>query len=307
MAQFQRHSSQMKVVKPFCKVCFDAGKSETEYTSHFVKSEPGIRGKVVCPTLLNQACTYCYETGHTVKFCKVLAQNNKKYYKEEKKQKYYESKGVISNQHKKSKAKKVQNTFSALDSDCEPEEPIKGNLELEQFPVLCEPSTPPYPPPGEEGSTTPPYPPPDFKEKTLSYASMAAKSPKLLSLCVPEDRGSREPSVPSGGYAPRSADYHDDDLSGGDNTTKHKTCRRSDLKRILKWGEDDSDQEDNYPKYKTEWANVGAGYSFRKWGEEEIDDEEDDEEDSYPKCRLHVPGISQARKWSEWESSDDEE
>jgi len=55
MAQFQRHPTQKKVAKPFCKVCFDAGKSEVEYTSHFVKSEPGIKGKVVCPTLLNQA------------------------------------------------------------------------------------------------------------------------------------------------------------------------------------------------------------------------------------------------------------
>ena len=65
------------IVNPFCKVCFDAGKSEAEYTNHFVKSEPGVKGKVVCPTLLNQACTYCRETGHTVSHCVKLKQNNK--------------------------------------------------------------------------------------------------------------------------------------------------------------------------------------------------------------------------------------
>ena len=50
---------------PYCKVCHDAGCSETEYTSHFVKS----RGQVVCPTLLNQACRICKVTGHTSSYC----------------------------------------------------------------------------------------------------------------------------------------------------------------------------------------------------------------------------------------------
>lgn len=55
--------------KPFCKVCCDAGKSEKEYTSHFVKDRDG---KTTCPTLLNQECRYCFQAGHTVKFCEVL-------------------------------------------------------------------------------------------------------------------------------------------------------------------------------------------------------------------------------------------
>lgn len=54
---------------PFCKVCRDAGKSEKEYTSHFVKDQPGPDGKVVCPTLLNQACRICHKTGHTSSYC----------------------------------------------------------------------------------------------------------------------------------------------------------------------------------------------------------------------------------------------
>ena len=55
--------------KPFCKVCFDAGKTETEYTSHYLKSAPGPDGKLVCPTLLNQACLTCGQKGHTSSFC----------------------------------------------------------------------------------------------------------------------------------------------------------------------------------------------------------------------------------------------
>jgi hypothetical protein len=59
-------------VKKFCKVCHDAGKSEKEYTSHFVRSAPGPNGKVVCPTLLSMECRYCFKRGHTVKFCTLL-------------------------------------------------------------------------------------------------------------------------------------------------------------------------------------------------------------------------------------------
>lgn len=54
---------------PFCKVCRDAGRPEKEYTSHYVKDQPGPNGKVVCPTLLNQACRICNKTGHTSTYC----------------------------------------------------------------------------------------------------------------------------------------------------------------------------------------------------------------------------------------------
>jgi hypothetical protein len=64
---------QMSKQTPFCKVCFDAGKSEKEYSSHYVRSAPGPEGKVVCPTLLCQSCGYCGDCGHTPKFCPVLA------------------------------------------------------------------------------------------------------------------------------------------------------------------------------------------------------------------------------------------
>ena len=58
--------------KTFCKVCFDANKSEEEYTSHFLKDRPGPDGKVVCPTLLSTECRYCHEHGHFKSHCPVL-------------------------------------------------------------------------------------------------------------------------------------------------------------------------------------------------------------------------------------------
>lgn len=49
-----------------CKVCMDAGKSKSVYSSHWVKDN---NGKVVCPTLLSVKCSRCSHMGHTVKFC----------------------------------------------------------------------------------------------------------------------------------------------------------------------------------------------------------------------------------------------
>ena len=79
---FNKNNSNSK----FCKVCYDAGKEKSIYTSHFVKSSP-INGEVVCPTLKMLECRYCGEKGHTVKFCKVLIEkNNLKNTKKEKKE-----------------------------------------------------------------------------------------------------------------------------------------------------------------------------------------------------------------------------
>jgi hypothetical protein len=59
---------------PFCKVCKDAGKTESEYTSHWPRESVRHDSAVVCPTLLSQECRYCHECGHTKKWCPVLAE-----------------------------------------------------------------------------------------------------------------------------------------------------------------------------------------------------------------------------------------
>lgn len=130
----------VKVVKPFCKVCHDAGKPESVYTSHFVRSDTGPNSKVTCPTLLAQECRYCCKTGHTVKFCPVLEDQKKTDTKTAKK-------GEEVNKPVIKKHKKKQNAFEVLDFDSESEkeevkitpinikeEPLKPKKE--EFPAL---------------------------------------------------------------------------------------------------------------------------------------------------------------------------
>ena len=75
--------------KPFCKVCYDTGKPESVYTSHWVRTLPSLNsngvknsnggngGKITCPTLLATECRYCLKIGHTVKFCPIIEQRDK--------------------------------------------------------------------------------------------------------------------------------------------------------------------------------------------------------------------------------------
>jgi len=108
--------------KPFCKVCQDAGKSESDYTSHFVKSDKGV---VICPTLLAITCRYCNKQGHTIKFCPTLEQNKK----EEKKHAFKnqkEEKEKVSSNSKKSN-KKTNNLFASLCDDTSSDEEFIKN------------------------------------------------------------------------------------------------------------------------------------------------------------------------------------
>lgn len=116
--------------KSFCKVCFDAGKSESFYTNHFVKSEPGPKGKVVCPTLLSMKCSYCKDTGHTVKYC-AKASNKNKIEKTE-------SATTANTTQKNMKTKKnVSNRFTTLDSDDDDHDELEDGEVKDDFPPLC--------------------------------------------------------------------------------------------------------------------------------------------------------------------------
>jgi len=68
------HAKTVQVQSKFCRVCMNAGKTETEYRSHFTKNEKGI---VLCPTILNATCSYCKEIGHFKGECPILKTKDK--------------------------------------------------------------------------------------------------------------------------------------------------------------------------------------------------------------------------------------
>ena len=120
-------------IKPFCKVCHDAGKTEKEYTSHFVRASPEPNAPVVCPTLLAQPCRFCQQGGHTPAYCPELAKRKKA---EEKaiKMKAYQDKKQQEEQQQQSKpatkSTKMANAFAVFDSDSEEEKPKKKQEEV---------------------------------------------------------------------------------------------------------------------------------------------------------------------------------
>jgi hypothetical protein len=136
---FRNNNKQVSNKKPFCKVCQDAGKPESEYSSHYVRSMPDKSGKttVTCPTLLATECRFCYKLGHTTKFCPVIEANKKS---EEKASKQQAAKAI--EQPKKQEQKAKSNAFAAFD-DSSDEEKVATKVSIkvskqviEEFPSL---------------------------------------------------------------------------------------------------------------------------------------------------------------------------
>ena len=138
MSAFQkkdsRNAANKAVNAPFCKVCHDAGKPESEYTSHFVKDIPGATGVVVCPTLLAQQCGYCHTAGHTVSYCKLLKQHQKAKEHYDRKPEFLETKAKTAVQE----PKKNKSAFAALAEDSDDEIDAKVVKLACPFPALCE-------------------------------------------------------------------------------------------------------------------------------------------------------------------------
>ena len=121
------NNNNKKTSTPYCKVCHDAGKSEREYTSHFVRSTPGPSGTITCPTLLATRCRYCDQAGHTVSFCRLSEQSKRT---EEKIKRESAFRDAAETQLKPVKKVVANNAFAALDSDDD---------DAEEFPALAAP------------------------------------------------------------------------------------------------------------------------------------------------------------------------
>lgn len=115
-----KNSNTVKPMPMFCKVCLDAGKSESEYTSHFIRETRDPNSKVVCPTLLGLECRFCFKPGHTVKYCTVLKKKEKETNRSQKSSEYNSKISLT----KTKVSKTPSNAFACLDndSDCYSEE-----------------------------------------------------------------------------------------------------------------------------------------------------------------------------------------
>lgn len=118
-------------IQKYCKVCQDAGKSESEYRSHFTRETRDPNSRVVCPTLLALECRYCFKKGHTVKYCAVL--------KEKDRVPAPARTQAPKKADEKPKGKSTNhNVFAVLDSDSEEEEVVTPKVAevKEEFPAL---------------------------------------------------------------------------------------------------------------------------------------------------------------------------
>lgn len=112
--------------KKFCSVCQKKGLPESVYTSHFTKTQPGDKGIVVCPTILNAKCNYCGENGHwaNINYCAAMKYDEKMKAKSKVAQSTTRVLPVATQKHNTSS----KNFYDALDSDDEDKEPAATNL-----------------------------------------------------------------------------------------------------------------------------------------------------------------------------------
>lgn len=125
-----RNYNNKSSIKAHCKVCQDAGKTEAEYSSHFTRETRDPNSRVICPTLLDLKCRYCFNTGHTVKYCKEL----------KKKERTTEHQNRPSEAPKKATGKNnnPNNIFLVLDSEDESEDDNKPVMKKTRMPELQE-------------------------------------------------------------------------------------------------------------------------------------------------------------------------
>ena len=124
------------VKKPYCKVCHDAGKDESIYTSHYVRSDPGPNGKIICPTLLAVKCSYCFKEGHTSSHCQILIKNKKQLAKDVAKKNYLNNEKEKSN-YSTSKSSNKKNSFECLLEEVEnKKKSLVKKIVKEEFPAL---------------------------------------------------------------------------------------------------------------------------------------------------------------------------
>jgi hypothetical protein len=124
------------VRKPFCAHCHNTGEPENVYSSHYPRSLPDRTGKttITCPKLRATECAYCYEFGHTRKFCPVLKANQRAREIEERKIAAQQQQQQAST--KKQSQQKNLGAYAALVEDDSDEEHEVVETVKEEWPAL---------------------------------------------------------------------------------------------------------------------------------------------------------------------------
>jgi hypothetical protein len=162
----KKSSSTPKKESKYCAHCFNIGKPESEYRSHYIRANPDPKSAVVCPELLSTKCRYCSALGHTVSLCPAIALENKKKIAEEKAKTIAanNAKQMVSREKEIEKNReKVRGKFAALMDDSSDDETPAVSMKvskIEEFPSLCATKT------TKTGVCAP----------SISYANMAAKT-----------------------------------------------------------------------------------------------------------------------------------
>jgi len=146
---YKRSNTNSKKVapapQPYCAHCFNIGKDESVFRSHFIRVSPDPSSKIVCPELLATECPYCFKTGHTKSRCPIILVREKAAKKEEYRQKFIADAEEKAKKETKMSKVKTASIFAALmeDSDSEEEKPvmkvsknIKIAQKIEECPAL---------------------------------------------------------------------------------------------------------------------------------------------------------------------------
>jgi hypothetical protein len=229
--------SNSSAKKPYCKVCHDAGKPESEYTNHWVKSLPDRTGKttVTCPTLLSNECRYCYKAGHTAKFCPVIEKNKKD---QEKADRLAVRQVEEAKKAKIEKSKQVKRGFAALQEDSSESEvenikvSVLPTIVVEEFPALGAVSRP----------KMAVHLPSVKQEAKTGWADIAAK-PKVVpvkkdNFLIQLEERSMIKNLPQSALKPKVEPKQSINQTGRDYTKPIYTTNWAD------WTDSDSDEEE---------------------------------------------------------------
>lgn len=208
------------VRKPFCAHCHNTGEPENVYSSHYPRSLPDRTGKttVTCPKLRATECAYCYEFGHTRKFCPVLKANQRAREIEERKI-AAQQKEQQAYTKKQSQQKNLGGYAALVEDDSDDDNEVAVETVKEEWPALS----------GATASVTTASR--ATTSVTTGYAAMAAKPARVYE---------PEPQTPVSAYQV---------INKGDRMIKTETPTETYVSRgKVSWNDlsDDEDEDDAY-------------------------------------------------------------